>query len=96
MSKDGREPIVDADAVKSLNEPVPIEVRAERDTAPHSVRIGRRWIGVSRVTNAWRIDEGWWRKTPIHRVYYRLLLSDGLEVTVFQDLDTTSWYRQKA
>ena len=49
---------------------------------------------MSEVLDSWRIDDEWWRKTPIVRIYYRVVMEDDRSVTIFQDLATGLWYRQ--
>ena len=37
----------------------------------------------------------WWEDQIIDRQYYRLLLQDGFEIDVFQDLNDKCWYQQR-
>jgi hypothetical protein len=41
---------------------------------------------VAAVQERWRIDEGWWWEQPVSRMYWRLVLDDGRQVTVYQEL----------
>ncbi len=77
------------------------EVRAGvRTGVPGEVRVAGRWWAVSRVTNRWVVETGWW-STPVRRLYLRLLLSpgghapgggDGECVELFCDLDSGTWH----
>ena len=61
---------------------------------PRSIaRDGGSWE-VARVQNRWRIDDEWWGG-EISRMYYEILLSDGAVLTVFHDLVSGAWYRQR-
>ena len=63
---------------------------------PAAVYVGRRWMRVREVLDAWRIDDEWWREQPISRLYYRVLLEDGMALTLFHDLLSGRWSRQRA
>jgi len=55
-----------------------------------------RWIDVSSVLDLWKINDEWWRgpEDEIARLYYRLRLSNGQQVTVYLDLVKNKWFRQ--
>ncbi len=80
-------------AIKPLDEPVPVKVKIDSEGRPVSVRLGR-WLQVAAPQDRWRIDDEWWRERPISRLYHKVLLEDGREITIFHDLITDSWYRQ--
>ena len=82
-------------ALQSLNEPVPVEVRSDDSGRPLAVRLHKRWSAVAELRDTWRLDEAWWRQHPISRIYSTVLLEDGLRLTLFQDLLTHHWYRQR-
>jgi len=48
------------------------------------------------LDEVWSIDEEWWREKPIVRMYYRVNLEEGRQVTVFRDMLHGVWYRQNA
>ena len=54
-----------------------------------------RWRKVLEVLDIWRIEDEWWRKKPISRLYYRVVLEDGTMVGLFKDLVSGKWYRQR-
>jgi hypothetical protein len=47
------------------------------------------------IDGRWKIDEEWWRENPILRMYYQVTTGDGRRITVFRDLTTGKWYRQR-
>lgn len=53
-----------------------------------------QWHRVLEVLDSWRIDDEWWRKTPIGRIYYRVVTEDDRSITIFRDLVSGAWYRQ--
>lgn len=84
----------DAARLRSLNEPRPIEARADDDGCPVVVR-GERVIAVDET---WRIDEGWWREWPVSRRYWRLRLEGERTIVVFRDLlarKDEGWFEQR-
>lgn len=61
-----------------------------RGAAPHE------WRRVREVLDTWRIDDEWWRKEPVSRLYYRVVLEDGTMTSLFKDLIGGQWRRQQA
>lgn len=47
------------------------------------------------VQDCWRIDDEWWRETPIARLYYTVVLKGGLLLTIFHDLIENTWHEQR-
>lgn len=54
-----------------------------------------RWRKVLEVLDIWRIDDEWWRKQPVSRLYYRVVLEDGTMTSLFKDLISDQWYQQR-
>jgi hypothetical protein len=50
---------------------------------------------VASLQDRWRIDDEWWRETPIARAYYQLQLENGRVVTVYRDLVGGEWWEQR-
>ena len=77
-----------------VNSPREVSVVADSSGEPDAIlHDGGRWK-VARVQNRWRVDDEWWRG-EISRMYYELLLSNGAVLTVFHDLVSDRWYRQR-
>lgn len=86
-----------ARALRPLNAPVPLWVRADAAGQPLAVRRGR-WAGprrVVRVQDRWRIDDEWWREHPISRLYYTVVLEDDTLLTLYHDLLADAWFEQR-
>ena len=99
-----------AGGIRPLDAPLPVQVEVDGNGQPSAIGISKsrgavrkkageralacQWRRVSEVLDSWRIDDEWWRKTPIVRVYYRVAMEDNRSVTIFHDLTTGSWYRQ--
>ena len=82
-----------AGAIRALNEPRPINVRAGERGMPLEVQVDS-WRRVLSVEERWRLDDEWWREQPVSRMYWRVLLDDGQDLTIWQDLTMRVWYRQ--
>ena len=80
-----------ADSLRPVNQPVPIEMD---DNDPVRLRIKGRWLIVGEWRDRWRIDDEWWRGEEVSRMYFRVLMEDGREVTIFRDLVKRGWYLQ--
>jgi hypothetical protein len=76
------------------NMPQEIKVVTDAQRQPIAITAKSRRRQVVMVRNQWRIDDEWWRD-EISRTYFEVLLSDGSLCTVFQDLITGKWYRQR-
>lgn len=81
--------------IRPLNRPRPVRVEAGEDGRPTAVWLSGRRCAVETVLETWRIDDGWWRERPVSRMYYSLLLEDGRAVTVYRDLVSGGWAKQK-
>ena len=83
------------DAIRTLNEPRPVEVREDSEGEPESVLVRRHWQRVERIDDRWTFDL-WWLPQPVRRSYYRIDLDDGRRLTLFRDRWSERWYRQSA
>ena len=80
--------------IRSLNTPLPIDVEADQDGRPLQARRQHRSLHVLEIEDSWRIDDEWWRGRPVSRLYFRVLLEDGHQMTLFYDLVKGEWYQQ--
>jgi hypothetical protein len=72
-----------------------VSVRTDEHGEPVHVRLpGKTARRVEAVRELWRIDDEWWR-SAISREYRAVVLDDGRNVTLYQDLLDGSWYVQK-
>ena len=83
-----------AHRVRALNLPQPIQAEADATGTPVAVE-QRGQKRVQSILSRWRIDDEWWRDAPVSRLYFTLVLEDGSTLTVFRDLITDRWYRQR-
>ena len=99
-----------AGGIRPLDAPLPVRVEVDGDGQPSAIGVPKsrsaagkktgerelpcQWRRVSEVLDSWRIDDEWWRKTPIARMYYRVVTEDDRSITIFHDLATGEWYRQ--
>ena len=83
-----------AHRLRPLNRPQPIRVEANESGEPQTVVLGRQRLAVVTVQDRWRIDDEWWRKRPVSRLYFSLLLEDGRVVTVYDELAVGLWRQQ--
>lgn len=80
--------------LRSLNEPVPVQVESAEDR-PSVIILRRRRYAVEVIQETWRLDDEWWRPRPISRLYYRLALEGGRILTVYRDLLEGNWWVQR-
>lgn len=82
--------------IRPLNRPRPVRVEADAEGRPLAVTLRGQRLRVLQVQDTWRIDDEWWRERPVNRVYYRVALKDGRVVTVYKDLVSGRWARQRS
>jgi hypothetical protein len=70
-------------------------VRCDGDGQPLAVQYEGELREVATVQDRWRIDDEWWRETPVSRMYYRLALDGGRVIEVYQDLIGGAWCEQR-
>jgi hypothetical protein len=85
-----------SESFRPLNSPIPIEVRESAHQTPRVIKVNGRWRRVISIDDLCNVDEEWWRERPIVRMYYRVNLENGSQITVFRDMLNGTWYRQNA
>ena len=83
----------DAATYRPLNPPEEVVVRENASGVP--IRIGRGSGAILSVEDRWRIDDEWWRREPVSRMYYLIRLDSGSRLTVYKDLIKGRWYKQR-
>lgn len=84
-----------AGRARPLNRPRPVRVETDEDGQPTAIWLSGHRCAVEPVLETWRIDDEWWRKRSVSRLYYSLLLEDGRALMVYCDLVTGSWFNQR-
>ncbi len=82
-----------ASACQPINAPEPVVVEED----PQGLPIVLRMLHQQRVTiieDQWRIDDEWWRKEPVSRLYFSIRLDSGQHFTIYHDLISGNWFRQ--
>lgn len=82
-----------ADSLKRVNQPEPVRVQEDDSGLPVALKTKRRQP-VAAVEDRWRLDDEWWRREPVSRLYYAVRLASGLRLVLFKDLINGDWYRQ--
>ena len=82
-----------ADTYRPVNAPEAVEVEEDSSAFPYAVKIPRRQAVVA-INDRWRIDDEWWRREPVSRLYYEVLLASGQRLVLYKDLTDDCWYRQ--
>ncbi|MBK5229864.1 MAG: hypothetical protein JJE27_01710, partial [Thermoleophilia bacterium] len=52
-------------------------------------------IPVASERERWVVEDRWWTGRPLRRRYFELVLADGSNVVVFQDLASKRWFEQR-
>jgi hypothetical protein len=81
-------------ALRPLNLPEPLRVEAENGT-PVAVDIRGTRQAVVSIEDLWRVEEEWWRDSPIVRTYFEAILENGRRLTLFLEHTDGKWYSQR-
>ena len=81
--------------LRALNLPVSVAVEEDAQQRPLALLQRGRRLKVASIDSLWKIDEEWWRETPITRMYYQVITEDGRRITVFRDVTSGEWYQQR-
>jgi hypothetical protein len=73
----------------------PEQIVVKEDSRGFPVKVGRGQLTVTAVEDRWRIDDEWWRTEPISRMYYSVILNNGIRMVIYKDLLGCQWYQQK-
>jgi hypothetical protein len=83
--------------IRPLNLPKPVEVEVDAEGRPLYVTLpGHEPELVVDLVKSWRVDEEWWRESPISRIYWQCVLANGQFLTIFTNLLDGTWWRQRA
>jgi hypothetical protein len=82
-----------ADAGRPVNAPEPVKVEEDESRLPAAVRAKRRQA-VAAIEDRWRIDDEWWRREPVARLYYSVRLASGHRLVLYKDIIGGGWYEQ--
>jgi hypothetical protein len=80
---------------------LPLAVKAAPAVSNAAAKKSGRRAGKSPLKQAvlsieerWRIDDEWWRREPVSRLYYSVRLDSGHRLALYKDLISDRWYRQ--
>ncbi len=81
------------DTIKPLN--LPEEIMVEEDAAGCPVVLkNRRRQKIIRIDDHWRLDDEWWRRDAVTRLYYAVIPASGQKIILYKDGENGKWYRQ--
>ncbi len=81
--------------LRPLASPQQLYVEADERGTPCAVAIEGAVRAVTALQDRWRIDDEWWRETPVSRMYYELRLEGDRVMTVYRDLAGGAWWLQR-
>ena len=82
-----------ADTTKPVNLPELLSVEENAAGLPIAVKLKRRQSIIA-VEDCWRIDDEWWRREPVSRLYYAVILASGQRLILSKNLIDNCWFRQ--
>jgi len=82
-----------SDTYRPVNVPQSVAVEEDASGLPMAIRMPRRQV-IASIEDVWRIDDEWWRRDPVSRLYYSVCLASGHRLVLYKDLIDSCWYRQ--
>lgn len=82
-----------AGTYRPVNTPEPVRVEEDAAGLPVALKTKRRQA-IAAIEDRWRIDDEWWRAEAVSRLYYAVRLASGQRPALYQDLNSSDWYRQ--
>ena len=82
-----------SDTYRPVNIPQAVEVEEDSSGLPLAIKTPRQQA-VSAIEERWRIDDEWWRREPVSRLYSSVRLVSGHRLVLYKDLIDSCWYRQ--
>jgi len=86
---------VRAHRLRPLAGPRRVRVQPDAHGVPRAVAFEGERRAVVCVQDRWRIDDEWWRETPLSRLYYQVQLDGDRVVTLYRDLAGGGWWLQR-
>jgi hypothetical protein len=85
-----------ADAGRPVNAPEPVKVEEDAGGFPAAIRAKERSFRgrIAAIEDRWRIDDEWWRREPVSRLYYSVRLASGHRAVLYKDLISGEWFKQ--
>ena len=81
--------------LRPLGGPRRLRVKPDASGLPRRVLFEGEERAVTAVQDRWRIDDEWWRETPVSRLYCQLQLDGGRVITAYHDLAGGGWWLQR-
>ena len=72
---------------------VPIDVQEDGECRPVTLVLDGRPQTVDSIDERCEVEEDWWKDNPVLRMYYRVTLDDGRQLTIFRNMVHGGWYR---
>jgi hypothetical protein len=68
---------------------------SRRLVRPRPARVRAGDPDVEAIREEWVVEDRWWTCSPVRRHYFELVLADGRNLVVFQDLVSGGWFEQR-
>ncbi|MFC1952835.1 hypothetical protein ACFLWR_01725 [Chloroflexota bacterium] len=81
------------DTYRAINLPEPLEMGEDSSGLPLTVKMPRHQA-ITVIEDSWRIDDEWWRRESVSRLYFSVCLLSGHRLVLYKDLIANCWYRQ--
>ncbi|PKB57884.1 MAG: hypothetical protein BZY73_00585 [SAR202 cluster bacterium Casp-Chloro-G3] len=76
-----------------LNRPAPVEMVENDAQGCAWLNLAGEWLKIVSVKNLWDIDGHDTGEKPFIRMHFRVMVEDGRQILLFQDLIDGSWYQ---
>ena len=82
--------------IRLINAPKSIKIQVNKHQRPILITYANKTSSIIKINEVWEINTEWWRPTAINRRYFRVSTKTNNDLTIFCDLTSNLWYRQKS
>ena len=82
--------------IRLINAPKSIKIQVNKHQRPIFITYANKTSSIIKINEVWEINTEWWRPAAINRRYFRVSTTINNDLTIFCDLTSNFWYRQKS
>ena len=73
---------------------MPEEFEEDAEQRPVAVTLYGVSVPIESIEERWEDAGDWWKDNPVVRMYYRVTLEAGQQLSIFRNMVHGGWYRQ--
>ena len=73
---------------------MPIHLQEDDEVRPAALVLDGMYKAVDSIDERCEVEEDWRKDNAVVRMYYRVTLQNGVQLTIFKNMVHGGWYRQ--